>query len=86
MAMYLAGIPVPTIKLTGRWRSDVFIDYIHPQVEKFSTLVSKAMISDPSIFTIPNHNDCHHHHNRVSNHHEKHGLYQLIMIPNPIIV
>lgn len=25
MVMYLAGIPVPTIKLTGRWRSDALI-------------------------------------------------------------
>jgi hypothetical protein len=38
MAMFLAGIPIATIKLTGWWASEAFMDNIRPQVEKFSLL------------------------------------------------
>ncbi len=44
MAMFLAGIPTSTIKLMGRWASEAFMDYIRPQVEKFSSLISKKPI------------------------------------------
>jgi hypothetical protein len=36
MEMYLAGVPVYTIMLIGRWSSDAFLRYIRRQVEQFS--------------------------------------------------
>ncbi|KAL3809165.1 hypothetical protein ACHAXA_004664 [Cyclostephanos tholiformis] len=36
MEMYLAGVPVYTIMLIGRWSSDAFLRYIRKQVEQFS--------------------------------------------------
>ena len=84
MAMYLAGIPVGTIKLTGRWSSEAFMDYIRPQIAKFSTLLSKSMVSNCSFFTIPHNN------NNTTNHYsavnQKHGLIQPPMIPAPIVL
>jgi len=35
MEMYLAGVPVYTIMLIGRWSSDAFLRYIWRQVEQF---------------------------------------------------
>jgi hypothetical protein len=86
MAMFLAGISVTTIKLIGRWASRAFMDYIRPQVEMFSSLFSKAMISNPSFFTVHRYNIDRQYHHYVPNQQQKHGLCQLIMIPNPIIV
>ncbi len=86
MAMHLAGIPVSTIKLTGRWASEVFMDYIRPQVEMFSSLISKAMISHPSFFTIPQNNVYRGHYLIFPNTQHQNGLCQPIMIPYPIIV
>ncbi len=34
MAMYLAGVPIFTIVLLGRWSSDAFMRYIHKQVRE----------------------------------------------------
>ncbi len=53
MAMYLAGVPVYTIMLIGRWSSDAFLLYIRRQVQEFSKNVSKKMTSNESFFTIP---------------------------------
>ncbi len=53
MAMYLAGIPVFTIMLLGRWSSDAFLRYIRKQVKEFSTGVSKKMIIHEHFFTVP---------------------------------
>jgi hypothetical protein len=53
MAMYLAGIPVFTIMLLGRWSSDAFLRYIRKQVKEFSTGVSQRMITHEDFFTIP---------------------------------
>jgi hypothetical protein len=53
MAMYLAGIPVYTIMLIGRWSSDAFLCYIRRQVQEFSAGVSKRMILSEDFFTIP---------------------------------
>ncbi len=87
MTMFLAGIPTSTIKLMGRWASEAFMDYIRPQVEKFSSLVSKAMIANPSYFTIPHNNNlCGYHSLFPNNNTQQHGLCQTIMTPNPIIV
>jgi hypothetical protein len=53
MAMYLAGIPVCTIMLLGRWASEAFLRYIRKQVKEFSLGVSEKMIQNENFFTIP---------------------------------
>jgi hypothetical protein len=53
MAMYLAGVPVFTIMLIGRWSSDAFLCYICRQVQEFSSGLSSKMILVPDYFTIP---------------------------------
>jgi len=60
MAMYLAGVPVFTIMLIGRWSSDAFLQYICQQVQEFSSGVAARMIVSKDFFTIPgfiNHED-----------------------------
>jgi hypothetical protein len=53
MAMYLAGVPVFTIMLIGRWSSDAFLRYIRRQVQEFSSGVSSRMILSSDFYTIP---------------------------------
>ena len=55
MAMYLAGVPVFTIMLIGRWSSDAFLRYIRRQVLQFSAGVSKRMVglAAQDFFTVP---------------------------------
>ena len=53
MEMYLAGIPVYTIMLIGRWSSDAFLRYIRRQVEQFSKDVAQKMLTHISFRTIP---------------------------------
>jgi hypothetical protein len=53
MAMYLAGVPVYTIMLLGRWSSDAFLRYIRKQVKEFSKGISSRMIQNENFFTIP---------------------------------
>jgi hypothetical protein len=53
MAMYLAGIPIFTIMLLGRWSSDAFLRYIRKQVKEFSQGVSQKLITKENFFTIP---------------------------------
>jgi hypothetical protein len=53
MAMYLAGVPVFTIMLIGRWSSDAFLRYIRRQVQEFSSGVSSRMLLPTAYFTIP---------------------------------
>ena len=55
MAMYLAGVPVYTIMLIGRWSSDAFLRYIRRQVQEFSSGVSGRMLLTTDYFTIPEH-------------------------------
>jgi hypothetical protein len=50
MAMFLAGVPVCTIMLIGRWRSNAFLRYIQPQVSQFSNNVSRHMILNQMYF------------------------------------
>jgi hypothetical protein len=45
MEMYLAGVPVYTIMLIGRWSSDAFLHYIRRQVEQFSKDVAQKMLT-----------------------------------------
>jgi len=52
MAMYLAGVPVFTIMLLGRWSSDAFLRYIRKEVQEFSNSVSSKMIRNENFFTI----------------------------------
>jgi hypothetical protein len=52
MAMFLAGVPVFTIMLLGRWSSDAFLRHIQQQVQEFSKGVSDKMISNEHFFTI----------------------------------
>jgi hypothetical protein len=54
MAMYLAGVPVFTIMLLGRWSSDAFLRYIRKQVKEFSAGVSQMMIRQDNFYTIQN--------------------------------
>jgi hypothetical protein len=44
MMMYLAGIPVHTIMLVGRWLSDAFLCYIEKQIKEFTVGVSEKML------------------------------------------
>jgi hypothetical protein len=53
MAMYLARIPVTTIQLIGRWKSDAFLWYIREQVDCFTSNVASEMARAPSFYTIP---------------------------------
>jgi hypothetical protein len=53
MAMYLAGVPIFTIMLLGRWSSDAFLCYIQKQVKEFSKGISSKMIQNTNFFTIP---------------------------------
>ncbi len=55
MTMYLAGVPVFTIMLIGRWSSDAFLWYIRRQVLQFSAGVSTRMVSPQAqnFFTLP---------------------------------
>ena len=50
MAMYLANVPVETIKLIGRWRSDSFLKYLRPQVLQFTRDVAAGMNRNPNFF------------------------------------
>lgn len=54
MAMYLAGVPITTIQLIGRWKSDAFMRYIREQVDCFTENVSSKMLTVQSFYTIPN--------------------------------
>ena len=45
MEMYMAGVPVYTIMLIGRWLSNAFLRYIRKQVEQFSRHVAKKMLT-----------------------------------------
>jgi hypothetical protein len=53
IAMFLAGVPVYTIMLLGRWSSDAFLRYIRKQVKEFSKGISKKMLTNDKFFTIP---------------------------------
>ncbi len=56
--MYLAGEPVYTIMLIGRWLSDAFLRYIWKQVEQFSRDVGRKMLTHQLFWTIPDVASC----------------------------
>jgi hypothetical protein len=53
MAMYLDNVPIFTIMLIGRWKSDALLNYIRRQVEQFSHNVSTRMLTHIDWFTTP---------------------------------
>jgi len=53
MLMYLAGEPVYTIMLIGRWRSTAFLNYIEHQIREFTEGVSARMIQSRPFFYMP---------------------------------
>lgn len=53
MGMYLAGTPVYTIMLLGRWSSDAFMRYIRKQVLDMSHGISTKMLTYEEFYTIP---------------------------------
>jgi hypothetical protein len=53
METYLAGVPVYTIILIGRWSSGAFLHYIRKQVEQFLQHIVKQMLTFWLFWTIP---------------------------------
>jgi hypothetical protein len=54
MAMYLAGVPIFSIMLIGRWSSLAFLKFIRKQVQEFSHGISSKMIEVQSFRHINN--------------------------------
>eukprot|EP00957_Ditylum_brightwellii_P198094 15092243-Ditylum_brightwellii.AAC.1 len=50
--MYMAGVPVYTIMLIGRWSSDAFLHYIRKQVQEFTSSISGKMVMNPNFYTV----------------------------------
>ncbi len=53
MGMFLAGTPVYTIMLMGRWSSDAFMRYIRKQVLSLSHGIAAKMLTFEQFYTIP---------------------------------
>ena len=53
MALFLAGVPVLTIMIIGRWKSDAFLRYIRKQIALFSQNLTDKMLQVDSFFTMP---------------------------------
>ena len=53
MALYLGHVPVLTIMIIGRWKSDAFLRYIRKQVALFSENLTDRMLTVDSFFTTP---------------------------------
>jgi hypothetical protein len=51
MAIILAGIPVETIQLIGRWQSQTFMRYIRIQVQQMTKGMADVMTVIPDFFT-----------------------------------
>jgi hypothetical protein len=54
MGMFLAGTPVYTIMLMGRWSSDAFMRYIRKQVLTLSHGIAAKMLTFEQFYTVPN--------------------------------
>jgi len=54
MGMFLAGTPVYTIMLMGRWSSDAFMRYIRKQVLSLSHGITAKMLTYERFYTVPN--------------------------------
>jgi hypothetical protein len=53
MMHYLAGTPVYTLMLLGRWLSDAFLRYIEKQVKEFSQGASQRMLQCNTFYNLP---------------------------------
>jgi hypothetical protein len=53
MGMFLAGTPVYTIMLMGRWSSDAFMRYIQKQVLSLSHGIAAKMLTYEQFYTAP---------------------------------
>jgi hypothetical protein len=53
MGMFLAGTPVYTIMLMGRWSSDAFMRYIRKQVLSLSHGIAMKMLTFEEFYTVP---------------------------------
>ena len=51
--MFLAGTPVYTIMLMGRWSSDAFMRYIRKQVISLSHGIAAKMLTYEQFYTVP---------------------------------
>jgi hypothetical protein len=87
MAMYLAGVPIYTIMLLGRWSSDAFLCYICKQVKEFSNGISKKMLTHDKFFLIPNTNADKPRTNNKSSNHSTSNLHGLCFnnVVNPLL-
>ncbi len=53
MGMFLAGTPIYTIMLMGRWSSDAFMRYIRKQVLSLSHGIAAKMLTYEEFYTVP---------------------------------
>jgi hypothetical protein len=53
MGMFLAGTPIYTIMLIGRWSSDAFMRYIRKQVLQLSHGIAAKMLTFEEFYTVP---------------------------------
>jgi hypothetical protein len=53
MAMHMAGVPVYTIMLIGRWSIDAFLVYLRTQVMQFTQRISIRMTEHSNFYNIP---------------------------------
>lgn len=53
MGMFLAGTPVYTIMLMGRWSSDAFMRYLRKQVISLSHSIATKMLTFEEFYTVP---------------------------------
>ena len=54
MAVYLAGVPIFSIMLIGRWSSMAFLKYIRKQVQEFLHSILSKMIEIQSFKHVQN--------------------------------
>jgi hypothetical protein len=53
MAMHMAGVPVYTIMLIGRWSSNAFLVYLCTQVMQFTQRISIQMTEHSNFYNVP---------------------------------
>jgi len=53
MGMFLAGTPVYTIMLMGRWSSDMFMRYLRKQVISLSHGIASKILTFEEFYTVP---------------------------------
>jgi hypothetical protein len=53
MAMHMAGVPVYTIMLIGRWSNDAFLVYLRTQVMQFTQRICIQMKEHSNFYSVP---------------------------------